>query len=80
MTEIGILGADSQVHEGFHIWTDQAFFEVIDEDTGLPVAEGEEATAVDGGPVADLTAVVTAVLLVVVGDVPAAEVARRPGV
>jgi len=46
MTEIGILGADSQVHEGFHIWTDQALFEVIDEDTGLPVAEGEEGLMV----------------------------------
>ena len=42
MTEIGILGADSKVHEGFHIWTDQALFEVIDEKTGLPVAAGEE--------------------------------------
>jgi phenylacetate-CoA ligase len=46
MTEIGILGADSQVHEGFHIWTDQALFEVIDEDTGLPVTEGEEGLMV----------------------------------
>ena len=42
MTEIGILGADSKVHEGFHIWTDQALFEVVDEKTGLPVAAGEE--------------------------------------
>ena len=41
MTEIGILGSDSAVHEGFHIQTDQAFFEVVDEDTGLPVAPGE---------------------------------------
>lgn len=41
MTEIGILGADSRHHEGFHVWTDQAVFEVVDEDTGLPVPEGE---------------------------------------
>jgi len=41
MTEIGILGADSRHHEGFHVWTDQAVFEVVDETTGLPVAEGE---------------------------------------
>lgn len=41
MTEIGTLGADSHLHEGFHIWTDQAMFEVVDEKTGLPVAEGE---------------------------------------
>lgn len=40
MTEIGILGADSRLHEGFHIWTDQAIFEVVDPDTGLPVAPG----------------------------------------
>ncbi|MDH3231983.1 MAG: AMP-binding protein [Alphaproteobacteria bacterium] len=41
MTEIGILGSDSAVHEGFHIQTDQAFFEVVDEDTGLPVEPGQ---------------------------------------
>ncbi len=46
MTEIGILGADSKVHEGFHIWTDQAVFEVVDEATGLPVPEGEEGLMV----------------------------------
>ncbi|MDP7623993.1 MAG: AMP-binding protein [Rhodospirillales bacterium] len=46
MTEIGILGADSKVHEGFHIWTDQALFEVVDEETGLPVPEGEEGLMV----------------------------------
>jgi phenylacetate-CoA ligase len=46
MTEIGILGADSRVHEGFHIWTDQALFEVVEEKTGLPVAEGQEGLLV----------------------------------
>ena len=46
MTEIGILGADSKVHEGFHIWTDHALFEVVDEATGLPVPEGEEGLMV----------------------------------
>jgi len=46
MTEIGILGADSRVHEGFHVWTDQAYFEVVDERTGLPVDEGEEGLMV----------------------------------
>ena len=46
MTEIGILGADSKVHEGFHIWTDQAVFEVVDEETGLPVPEGEDGLMV----------------------------------
>jgi phenylacetate-CoA ligase len=46
MTEIGILGADSHVHEGFHIQTDQALFEVVDEKTGLPVPEGREGLMV----------------------------------
>jgi phenylacetate-CoA ligase len=46
MTEIGILGSDSHVHEGFHIWTDQALFEVVDEKTGLPVPEGHEGLMV----------------------------------
>ena len=41
MTEVGIPGGDSIRHEGFHIWTDQFLFEVVDEATGLPVAEGE---------------------------------------
>ncbi len=46
MTEIGILGADSHVHEGFHIWSDQALFEVVDEKTKLPVADGQEGLLV----------------------------------
>ncbi len=46
MTEIGILGADSRVHEGFHIWADQALFEVVDEQSGFPVAEGQEGLLV----------------------------------
>ena len=46
MTEIGILGADSPLHEGFHVWTDQAVFEVVDEKTGLPVPDGEEGLMV----------------------------------
>lgn len=41
MTEVGIPGGDSIHHEGFHIWTDQFLFEVVDEETGLPVGEGE---------------------------------------
>ena len=46
MTEIGILGADSKVGEGFHIWTDQAVFEVVDPDTGRALPEGEEGLMV----------------------------------
>lgn len=41
MTEIGILGADSHLHKGHHVWTDQAIFEVVDEKTGEPVPDGE---------------------------------------
>jgi phenylacetate-CoA ligase len=40
MTEVGIPGGDSIHHEGFHIWTDQFLFEVVDEDTRLPVPDG----------------------------------------
>ena len=46
MTEIGILGADSKVEEGFHIWTDQAVFEVVDPDTGRALPEGEDGLMV----------------------------------
>ena len=46
MTEIGILGADSHYHEGFHVWTDQAIFEVIDEKTLEPMEPGEEGLMV----------------------------------
>jgi len=41
MTEVGIPGGDSVHHEGFHVWSDQFYFEVVDEESGLPVAEGE---------------------------------------
>ena len=46
MTEIGILGSDSVVQEGFHVWTDQAIFEVVDPETGREVPEGEEGLLV----------------------------------
>ena len=46
MTEIGILGSDSVVQEGFHVWTDQAIFEVVDPETGRQVPEGEEGLLV----------------------------------
>jgi phenylacetate-CoA ligase len=46
MTEIGLLGSDSRVHEGFHIQTDQALFEIVDEKTGLPVPDESEGLMV----------------------------------
>ena len=42
MTEAGMMGGESEAHDGFHIWTDLFDIEVIDIETGEPVAEGEE--------------------------------------
>jgi len=42
MTEAGMMGGESEAHDGFHIWTDMFFIEVIDLETKEPVAEGEE--------------------------------------
>ena len=42
MTEAGMMGGESEAHDGFHIWTDLFHIEVIDLETGVPVAEGEE--------------------------------------
>jgi len=42
MTEAGMMGGESEAHDGFHIWTDLFHIEVVDLDTGEPVAEGEE--------------------------------------
>ena len=42
MTEAGMMGGESEAHDGFHIWTDLFHIEVIDLETGDPVAEGEE--------------------------------------
>ena len=41
MTECSMMGAESDKRDGFHIWTDLAFIEVVDEETQKPVAEGE---------------------------------------
>ncbi len=41
MTECSMLGAESDARDGFHIWTDLAFIEVLDEQTFKPVDEGE---------------------------------------
>jgi phenylacetate-CoA ligase len=42
MTEAGMMGGESEAHDGFHIWTDLFHLEVIDLESGAPVAEGEE--------------------------------------
>lgn len=41
MTECSMMGAESEARDGFHIWTDLAYIEVVDEETKKPVAEGE---------------------------------------
>ena len=41
MTEAGLMGVESSAGDGFHIWTDLFHVEVVDEATGLAVAQGE---------------------------------------
>ena len=41
MTEAGMMGAEGEAHDGFHIWTDMYVIEVLDPETLLPVGEGE---------------------------------------
>jgi len=41
MTEAGMMGSEGAARNGFHIWTDLFFIEVIDLDSGEPVAPGE---------------------------------------
>ncbi len=40
MTEAGMMGCEGPARDGFHVWTDLYFVEVIDPATGLPVPEG----------------------------------------
>ena len=43
MTEAGMMGgSESEVHDGFHIWTDMFLIEVIDLETGIPVKDADE--------------------------------------
>ncbi len=46
MTEAGMMGGESEAHDGFHIWTDMYVIEVVDASSGEPVAEGEEGMLV----------------------------------
>ena len=41
MTECSMMGSESEKRDGFHIWTDLAHIEVLDEETMKPVGEGE---------------------------------------
>jgi phenylacetate-CoA ligase len=46
MTEVMMMGAEANAGEGFHMWTDFAFLEVLDPTTSEPVPEGAEGTLV----------------------------------
>ncbi len=44
MSEAGLMGAESQAHDGIHIWSDMYFVEVVDPETGEQLPEGEAGT------------------------------------
>jgi phenylacetate-CoA ligase len=46
MTECSMMGAEGEARNGFHVWTDLAFIEVLDEETLKPVDEGEPGVLV----------------------------------
>src|SRR5262245_21239587 len=46
MTEAGMMGAEGDASNGFHIWTDMFFIEVLHPETQKPVAPGHEGTLV----------------------------------
>lgn len=41
MTEAGMMGAEDGMADGFRVWSDLYFIEVVDPETRLPVADGE---------------------------------------
>ena len=46
MTECSMMGAEGAARNGFHVWTDLAYIEVLDEETLKPVGEGEPGVLV----------------------------------
>jgi phenylacetate-CoA ligase len=46
MTEAGMMGCEGNAHDGFHVFTDMFFIEVLDQETLEPVPEGEPGTLV----------------------------------
>lgn len=46
MTECSMMGAEGEARNGFHVWTDLAYIEVLDEDSLKPVGEGEPGVLV----------------------------------
>jgi len=46
MTEMCMMGTEDATHDGFRMWSDMFYMEVLDPDTYEPVAEGEEGVLV----------------------------------
>ena len=46
MTEAGMMGAEGETLDGFHIWTDMYFIEMLDPETGEPVPQGQTGTLI----------------------------------
>jgi phenylacetate-CoA ligase len=46
MTEGALVSVQSPGHDGLHVWSDLFFCEVVDEETGEPVADGEVGSLV----------------------------------
>lgn len=46
MTEVSMIGAEGARHEGFHVWTDLVFIEVIHPETHEPVGPGQSGVLV----------------------------------
>ncbi len=44
MSEAGLMGCEGDAHDGIHIWSDMYYCEVVDEETGELVPEGETGT------------------------------------
>ena len=44
MSEAGLMGAETNAHDGIHIWTDMFSLEFVDTDTGKSGPEGEVGT------------------------------------
>lgn len=44
MSEAGLMGVEGDAHDGMHIWSDMFFIEVVDEETGAPLPDGEVGT------------------------------------
>jgi phenylacetate-CoA ligase len=44
MSEAGLMGAESNAHDGIHIWSDMFYVEVVDPETGRQLPEGETGT------------------------------------